>query len=421
MKSTTLLLFALVAIAPHGALPAATKGERETDRAAIDAAYTAWVQAVNAHDIDRWMTFLAPDPKFYPPDMSPLVDRDAVRAFYVELFRDPKFKLRCGQHHIEVAASGEVAWSLGACESTFTDKDGREGHGKSKWMKVWKKQPNGEWKCQVNCWNYEPAPTAMSAGTSRTIHSDGAELYFRTLGKGPPLLLLHGFMGSGQNWDPLLPALAPHFSVVVADLRGHGRSTNPSKVFTHRQAALDAFAVMDSLGIQRFSAIGHSSGGHSLLHMATSRPGRIEHMALLAGVPYFCTEIRNSIANHPGYDQFDPQARQYMSKLHAEGDEQVRELYAQWKSFTNGFDDVNFNPAQLATITARTLIVFGDRDPGAPVEMALSMYRSIPNAALWIVPSTAHMLHLLPVGGSPTFDATFPQVFHEFTAGAVWK
>ncbi len=135
---------------------ASSKVSHEADRAAIDAAYSAWVKAVNAKNIEAWMTFLAPNPKSYAPDTAALLDRDAIRAFYVDLFRDPKFNLRCRQHHVEVAASGDVAWSLGACESTFTDKDGRLGHATSKWVKVWKKQSSGEWKCEVNCWNYDP-------------------------------------------------------------------------------------------------------------------------------------------------------------------------------------------------------------------------------------------------------------------------
>ena len=63
------------------------------------------------------------------------------------------------------------------------------------------------------------------------------EMYYEIHGKadGDPLVLLHGFLASGTMWQRFLDDLGPHFKVIVPDLRGHGRSTNPSKKFTHRQ------------------------------------------------------------------------------------------------------------------------------------------------------------------------------------------
>jgi pimeloyl-ACP methyl ester carboxylesterase len=61
------------------------------------------------------------------------------------------------------------------------------------------------------------------------------------------------------------------YQVIVPDLRGHGRSTNPAAAFTHRQAAADVLALLDRLGLQRVKAMGISTGGMTLLHMATQR------------------------------------------------------------------------------------------------------------------------------------------------------
>jgi pimeloyl-ACP methyl ester carboxylesterase len=70
----------------------------------------------------------------------------------------------------------------------------------------------------------------------------------------------------------------------------------------------------------------------------------------------------------------------------------------------DSYDDLNFTPPQLAKITASTLIVYGDRDPFYPVEMAVDMYRAIPKSALWIVPKGGHG----PVffGAAPKFAQT---------------
>ena len=66
--------------------------------------------------------------------------------------------------------------------------------------------------------------------------------------------------------------MARGYRLIIPDLRGHGRSTNPSGLFTHRQCAEDLFALLDQLEILRFKAVGISAGGNTLLHMATARP-----------------------------------------------------------------------------------------------------------------------------------------------------
>ena len=86
------------------------------------------------------------------------------------------------------------------------------------------------------------------------------------------------------------------------------------------------------------------------------------------------------------------------------GDEQIRLLYDMTRSFATSVDDMAFTPPQLGTVTARTLIVHGDRDPYYPIEMAIELFRGIPQSALWIVPYGAHG----PIFGmmAPPFAAT---------------
>ena len=88
-------------------------------------------------------------------------------------------------------------------------------------------------------------------------------------------------------------------------------------------------------------------------------------------------------------------------RRHVHGDDQIRMLFEQMRGLKDTHDDMAFTPPLLGTITARTLIVHGDRDPLYPVEMAIELFRGIPQSALWIVPNGAHG----PVFGSmaPTF------------------
>ena len=109
------------------------------------------------------------------------------------------------------------------------------------------------------------------------INVNRFELYYEERGGGEPLLLLHGGTGSGAEWKIVFTGGDPDgFRVMVPDLRGHGRSTNPSRAFTFRQAAHDMFALLDHLGIQRVKAIGLSMGAKTLLHMGTLQPDRVE-------------------------------------------------------------------------------------------------------------------------------------------------
>jgi pimeloyl-ACP methyl ester carboxylesterase len=126
----------------------------------------------------------------------------------------------------------------------------------------------------------------------QTIPVNGIEMYFETRGEGEPLVLLHGGGGIGANWELIFREPPANYQLIVPDLRGHGRSTNPTHEFTFRQAALDVFALLDHLGIEDFRAIGLSMGAKTLLHMATQQPARVEAMVLVSATPYFPEQAR---------------------------------------------------------------------------------------------------------------------------------
>src|SRR5919197_1249218 len=121
---------------------------------------------------------------------------------------------------------------------------------------------------------------------------NGCDIYYELRGDGAPLLWLHGGMGAGSDWQYVFAADPDGFRLILPDLRGHGRSTNPSGAFTFRQAALDTLALLDHLRIEQVRAIGLSGGGITLLHMATLQPSRIEAMVVVSAPPYFPARAR---------------------------------------------------------------------------------------------------------------------------------
>ena len=93
------------------------------------------------------------------------------------------------------------------------------------------------------------------------LDTHGISLHYDIVGNGEPLLFLHGGLGSGANWRFIFPEAPDGFRVIAPDLRGHGASTNPSRVLTFRQIAADVLALLDHLHIDRVKAIGLSGGG----------------------------------------------------------------------------------------------------------------------------------------------------------------
>ena len=226
--------------------------------------------------------------------------------------------------------------------------------------------------------------------SAETIEVNGFQLYYEERGGGEPLLLLHGGTGIGADWNLVFAGGDPAgLRLIVPDARGHGRSTNPSRAFTFRQAAQDAFALLDRLGIAHVKAIGLSLGAKTLLHMATQQPERIDAMVLVSATPYFPAPARAAMA-HLSVDAFDEAAWAAQRTRHVHGDDQIRMLFDQMRGLKDHDDDLAFTPPLLATISARTLIVHGDRDPLYPVELAMEMYRAIPASALWVVPNGGH-------------------------------
>jgi len=216
------------------------------------------------------------------------------------------------------------------------------------------------------------------------------QLHYEDRGAGDPLLLLHGGTGIGADWQLVFTAGDPEsFRVIVPDLRGHGRSTNPSGMFSFRQCAKDLFALLDRIGVERTKAIGLSAGAKTLLHMATEQPDRVEAMVLVSATPYFPAAARAAMAQL-SVESFSDAEWATHRQRHVHGDDQIRMLFEQMRGLKDTHDDMAFTPPLLGTITARTLIVHGDRDPLYPVELALEIYRSIPASALWVVPNGGH-------------------------------
>ncbi|MEM6792895.1 MAG: alpha/beta hydrolase [Acidobacteriota bacterium] len=226
------------------------------------------------------------------------------------------------------------------------------------------------------------------------------KLHFEERGQGPPVVLLHGFTGCAADWHALLPLLPSGRRYLIPDLRGHGRSFDPegaARPYTHRQAALDVWKLIDSLGIEGpVSACGVSGGAMALLHMATQLPDRLRSMVLVSATTHYPPEARQIMAASPQAEDQPEEAWAEMRAKHPGGDAQIRALWRQARAFGEDTFDMSFKASDLEAIEADTFLVHGDRDPLFPVEIPTAMYRAIPKSSLWIIPGGGHV----PIFGS---------------------
>jgi pimeloyl-ACP methyl ester carboxylesterase len=237
----------------------------------------------------------------------------------------------------------------------------------------------------------EPRRDEMSE-QRESARVNGIDLSYELRGDGPPLVLLHGFGGTGADFRHVfdLDGLAREHRLILPDLRGHGRTTPLSEPLRIRDCARDVEALLGALGIARCKAVGLSLGAKTLLHVATRSPSILEAMVIVSATPRFPDEARALMRAAAAMDHTEADWAE-MRARHRHGDAQILALWRQPAAFAASHDDMAFEAKELAAIEARTLVVHGDRDPLYPVELALELQRGIPSSALWVVPGGGHL------------------------------
>ena len=119
---------------------------------------------------------------------------------------------------------------------------------------------------------------AESKGAGQYAKVNGINLYFETYGAGRPLILLHGGLGSGEMFGPILPALAEGHQVITVDLQGHGRTADVDRPIDIRVMADDIAAFIDHAGLDKPDLVGYSLGGGVALHTAAKYPDQVRRL-----------------------------------------------------------------------------------------------------------------------------------------------
>ena len=107
------------------------------------------------------------------------------------------------------------------------------------------------------------------------------QLAYKNYGEGHPLIILHGLLGSGDNWHTLSRSVfGKHFNVFTVDQRNHGRSPH-STIFDYPTMVDDLKAFMDAQGLDAAHLLGHSMGGKTAMHFALTHPDRVDTLVIV--------------------------------------------------------------------------------------------------------------------------------------------
>jgi len=241
-------------------------------------------------------------------------------------------------------------------------------------------------------WQTLPPPKALPAPAAEgRVDHDGAQIYYRTFGKGVPVILLHGGLANGDYWGNQVPALTEAgYEPILIDSRGHGRSTRDARAYTYELMASDVVAVMDRLGLAKAAVVGWSDGAIIGLVMALKSPERLTRVFAFAA-NMDPSGVKPDTDSNPTFARFIAEAGRDYARLSP--------TPADFAAFNAAIQHMwdtepNYSGADLARIATPVAIADGDHDEAIKREHTDYLARAIPGAGLVILPQASHFAML---------------------------
>lgn len=241
------------------------------------------------------------------------------------------------------------------------------------------------------------------------VHANGIDLHYEVTGSGPWVTMIHALACDLSIWEAQVAALAPHFTVLRFDARGHGASDAPDGPYTLEQMAGDVIGLLDALHIEQTHLVGLSIGGMIAQHVALQAPRRLRSLVLCS-----------TTSSYP------PQAQAVLQeRIHAVSEQgvepQIEPTLARW--FTDAYRRshpevmarigalIRATPvagylgcchaialldtaARLHQIDVATLVLVGEHDGGTPPPMARAIHEAIAGSRLEVIANASHLANI---------------------------
>jgi pimeloyl-ACP methyl ester carboxylesterase len=256
---------------------------------------------------------------------------------------------------------------------------------------------------------------------TQMVQTNGTSLHVRVGGKGPAVVLLHGFGDTGDMWAPIAAALVKDHTVIVPDLRGMGLSAHPDTGYTKKNQAVDIAGVMDALKVQKADLVTHDIGNMVGYALAAQYPARITRWAVidapLPGIGNWDAIIRSPLLWHFNFrgpdmerlvqgreriylDRFwnelsadpkkiDEETRQHYAALYARP-HAMHDAFEQFAAFNQDAEDNKALLAKGGKITMPVFAIGAEKSFGSA--MADDLHFVATNVTGGIVPASGHWI-----------------------------
>ena len=232
-----------------------------------------------------------------------------------------------------------------------------------------------------------PMPPAEQSGYAPV---NGIKMYYAIYGKGDPILLIHGGLANSDYWANQVKELSKTHEVIVADSRGHGRSSWTSQPIGYDLMASDYVALLDYLKIPKTAIVGWSDGGIIGIDIARRHPDRVTKLFAQAAnvttdgvkpnmdkAPAFAAFIKRSAGEHERLSPAPQDNKMFLALIER-----------MWAT------QPNWTKAQLSEIRAPAAIVTGDHDEAIKRDHTDYMASVIPGAKLVVLKDVGHFAML---------------------------
>jgi pimeloyl-ACP methyl ester carboxylesterase len=245
-----------------------------------------------------------------------------------------------------------------------------------------------------------------------TLDRDGVQIYYETHGSGPALLLTHGYSATSQMWRPQIDALSENHTLILWDMRGHGRSGSPADdaLYSEALTVADMAALLDHLGMASAIVGGLSLGGYMSLAFYLDHPERVDALLIIDTGPGFKKDAAREAWNRTAYDRAEAIERDGARALEGRSAEQAMSEHEDVTGLARAARGMltQHTPRvieSLPQIAVPAIVVVGADDE--PFLAATDyMAAKIPRAAKVVIPDAGHASNI-----------DQPQAFNEAIGG----